>query len=510
MPLQGFPRLREPRHISGHADICGAPGHEAGVEQAMNSWQYSPVKNTARQVLFGSAALATAQVVANAAAFFLAWAVARGMGEVVYGQFAAAYALAMSVAALADSGVRVTLIREVAQQPGAWKALLRNAMVVSILLAFTVAAGFFLLVVIKESPHAQGLRLWLLLFALLWTGTRILLGVPAGHQRLVSVAVWGAIERVGGALLVAALAFLTNINVLGLAQMLCTWEAGVLLAIWVWVHSRTQMADPDADRPLIPFVKLAIPFGMAAAVQSVMGKFDLIILGFQQAPDSVGHYAAAQMLALAVVFLGMAAANALFPSLAGLAKEERVEQARDLLEPALGLTSLVMIVVGAVLACIAGPLLGWVYGEGFSQGRPWLMLFALASPFAAVGAVAGSVIGAWGFQSRWMKLLLLLFPVIAAGYWLMGSWLGMWGVAVVNVAVQVLLMAVAWRWLSGAGLVSAVWLPKLLLIQCLIGIYLIMVEGWLLFLAPCLAIGLVFLLGVCKLQWTTALLRLAR
>jgi len=454
--------------------------------------------------------MATAQVAANGAAFLLAWSVARGMGEAAYGQFAAAYALAVSIAALADSGVRVTLIREVARQPGAWKALLRNALAISMLLAVIVAIGFFLLVAIKESPHAQGLRLWLLLFALLWTGMRILLGVPAGHQRLVSVAVWGAVERIGGALLVTALVFLTDVGVLGLAQGLCFWEAGVLLAVWLWVHNRIQTTDSEAGRPLIPFVKLAIPFGVAAAVQSVLGKFDLIILGFQQEPGVVGHYAAAQLLALAGVFLGMAAANALFPSLSGLAKEKDVEQARALLEPALGLMGLMMIVVASVLACMASPLLAWIYGESFSQGGPWLVLFALASPFAAVGAVAGSVIGAWGFQSRWMKVLLFLFPLIVTSYWLLGSWLGMWGVAATNVLVQVLLMGIAWLWFSGAGLVSRGWLPKLLLIQCLTGIYIMMVDGWLLFLAPCLAVGLVFSMGVCKLQWTTALLRLAR
>ena len=432
------------------------------------------------------------------------------MGEAVYGQFAAAYALAVSVAALADSGVRVTLIREVARQPAAWKRLLRHALSISMLLAIIVAAGFFLLILFKESPQAQSLRLWLLLFALLWTGLRILLGVPAGHQRLVAVAVWGAIERVGGALLVAALAFLTDTSVLGLAQGLCVWEAGILVAVWLWVHGQGHDTAVDAGGSWLGFAKLAIPFGMAAAVQSVVGRFDLIILGFQQQPAVVGHYAAAQMLALAGVFLGVAAANALFPSLSGLARDQQVEQARAMLEPALGLMGLMMVSMAAVLACIASPLLAWVYGESFSPGWIWLVLFALASPFAAVGAVAGSVIGAWGFQSRWMNALLLLFPVIVVTYWLAGSWLGMWGVAATNVLVQVLLMGIAWKWMSGAGLVPAGWLPKLILVQCLTGFYIMVADGWVLFLAPCLAIGLVFMLGVCKLQWTTALLRLTR
>jgi len=125
------------------------------------------VKQTARQVLHGSTALAAAQVTANLAAFLLSWSVARGMGDVAYGQFAAAYALATSIAALADSGIRVTLIREVARHAEGWCRLLRHALLISGALAILVSAGFFVVVSIREAADEQALRLWLLVFALL-------------------------------------------------------------------------------------------------------------------------------------------------------------------------------------------------------------------------------------------------------------------------------------------------------------------------------------------------------
>ena len=151
--------------------------------------------------------MTVAQAIANVAAFAIAWSVARGMGDVAYGIFAAAYALATSVASLADSGVRMALIREIARSPSSWKRLWFYALVISALLAIAVSLVFAVLILLEESASSQELRLWLLGYALLWTSMRITLGVPAGQQKLVSVAVWGAVERTAGAVLVAWLAF---------------------------------------------------------------------------------------------------------------------------------------------------------------------------------------------------------------------------------------------------------------------------------------------------------------
>ncbi|GMR00100.1 MAG: flippase [Zetaproteobacteria bacterium] len=460
--------------------------------------------------MHGSAALTVAQTIAQMAAFLMAWSVARGMGDVLYGQFAAAYALATSIAALADSGVRITLIREVARNCTAWKRLLHHALVISLALAVIVSVGFFVVVVIQESAEHQSLRLWLLLFALLWTGMRIILGVPAGHQRLIAVAVWGAVERLGGALLVSGLAFLTDASLLHLAQWLCLWEAGVLVCVWSWTHAQGWPVEERNGGTLSCFAKLAIPFGIAGAVQAVLGRLDLIVLGFQQPPAETGYYAAAQMLALIAVFLGIAVANALFPTLSRLAKDHAVNRARTLLEPALGLLGLMMAVVAAAIAGMAEPLLTWVYGDSFAHGWKWLAIFSMASPLAVLGAMTGAVIGAWGWQTRWAKTLVMVFMAALPVYWLFGTWLGMWGVISANIMVQIALAGVAWRWMYGAGLAEAWWLPRLLLTMSLLGGYVFVVHGWLLVLAPLLAVALVFLMRVCQPRWLGMALRLIR
>jgi len=339
---------------------------------------------------------------------------------------------------------------------------------------------------------------------------RILLGVPAGRQKLVTVAVWGALERLGGALLVATMAFFSDVSLLELAQWLCVWEGFTVLSVWLWIKSQHWPSDSESSLRALQFARIAVPFGVAATVQAVLGRLDLIVLGFQQAPETTGHYAAAQLLALIGVFFGVSVANAMFPALSGLAKDSGVEQARALLEPALGLLGLLMVVMAAVLAAMANPLLTWIYGDTFAGGSAWLALFALASPLAAVGAMSGAVIGAWGWQGKWARVLLLVLILAMPAYWLIGSRFGFWGVAGVNIGVQLMLSVTAWYWMANAGLVNRMWLLRLLGILCILGICVFLLHGWSLALLPLLSIGLVFALRVCRVGWLGTALRMIR
>lgn len=464
----------------------------------------------ARQVLRGSTALFVAQVVANGASFLMSWAVARALGDSAYGQFAAAYALATSVAALADSGIRMALIREVARQMDQWRPLMRRALMVSALLALLVSFGFLLVSAIRESWQAQALRTWLLLFALLWTEMRILLGVPAGRHLLPAVAWWGAAERLGGALLVGGMAF-AGAELTALAQGLCAWELAVIaLLVWWMRQQRWPTARAGAPGSLPGFVRMAIPFGIAATVHAVLGRLDLIVLGYRQPPSLIGDYAAAQMLAMIAVFAGVSVSNALFPALSTLSSDRDVQAARKLLAPALGLTATGMLLLGAVLAWIGEDLLRVVYGPTFVEGSPWLIWYALASPLSVVGAMTGAVIGAWGWQGAWAKALIWMLALFAPAFWLLGGEYGAWGVAVANVAVQVVMAWVAWRWMSDEGLVAEAWLTRLLAtLAAMEGFMLLAPSTWH-WTGVLLAAGLAAALRLFRWEWMGDVWRLAR
>lgn len=449
-----------------------------------------------------------AQAMANMASFVIAWAVARGMGDAAYGVFAAAYALATSVASLADSGVRVALIREVARTPLSWKSLWFYALLTSTALAIIVSFAFSVVILLEESAASQALRLWLLGYALLWTGMRISLGVPAGQHRLVAVAVWGAVERIGSAVVVGCIAFFTDASVLQLAQGLCLFELLVLVSVvvWIWMQPWPATSSPMSS---FGFTKLALPFGVAAAAQALIGRMDLIVLGFQQAPDVVGHYAAAQLLALAGIFVGVTVAGSLFPALSHLGKKDDVAQARQLIEPAIGLLALVMVLISMTLGVFSESILQLVYGQEFVAGKLWLMLFALLAPFMAVGSMTGAVIGAWGWQGRWARLLWIIVMVVAPSYWLLGSWLGIWGVIAVSAVNQLVMVLFAWHWMSQATLVDLFWLFRLLVLMLVSGLLLMLPGVWHWFALPLSVIG-VFMFGLCKTSWLGTALRLVR
>jgi len=466
------------------------------------AWQDVLVKHRIRQVVRGTTALAAMQIVANIAAFVMAWSVARGMGEANYGVFATAYALATSVAALADSGIRMTLIREVANEPRAWLQLLRYALLISGMLAVLVAIGFLAMILVKETIYGQQLRLWLLAYALIWTGFRIILGVLAGHNRLVAVGIWGAGERLAGAGLVAAWAFSGSASLIYIAESLVALETMLFVSLLLWLFAQPWPREKTAIS-MLRFGRIALPFGISAAMYAVVGRMDLVVLGFQQVPQTAAYYAVGQVLPFFMLFAVIALASAMFPSLTQLARDEQHDSTRDLLMPAMGISVLLILTSGGVLIAGAPLWLGWIYGESYVQGAVWLALFALTAVFPGLGSLLGAVIAAWGWQGRWAKRVSLVTIVAIPAFWVLGSKLGPWGVALVSVGVQVFLTLTAWRWLTQAGLTDRAWFMKVLAIQALLGvcIWIAGVGHPALWLLPLLAPVLVLLTGVCRPAW---------
>lgn len=462
------------------------------------------MKHTTKQVLHGSTALAASQVVANLAAFLLAWVIARGMGSEAYGVFAAAYALAVSLAGLADTGIRLTLIREVAREPQAWRQLAWNALLISGLLGLLVAMGFYTASLYERGAvEAQALRFWLLAYALLWTATRISLGVVAGHQRLLAVSVWAAVERLAAACLVAVIVFASWGGLLEIAVALLLLEAMVLLVLWVWMFRQAWPVQKQREQRLAGFARAAIPFGVFAVVGGILGRLDLISLGYQQAPESVGQYAAAQTLAMVAVFFGVSLAGALFPALSSFGKNKDVAQARGILEPALGLLCLVMVTAAAVLAAGAQTWLRWIYGDSFAVGDMWLVAFAFASPIMAVGSIIGAALGAWGRQAALARWSVIVLALAVPAYWLLGGAFGMAMVVAIAIGVQLLVTWRAWLWLVDAELIDEMrWMMvKLaLILGGLGGLCLLLPDPWDWLVLP-LAPLVVIATGICRMAW---------
>ena len=456
-----------------------------------------------RKVLHGSSAIATAQLLANLSAFLLPWAIARGMGDSNYGLYATAYALAVSLASIADTGVRMTLIREISRTPDSWKQLVKYALFISLILACLVGLAFLIFSEIQdESGQATELRAWLLSYALLWTGMRISLGVAVGHKKLVASAIWGSLERLGGAILVILTVFSGHGDLIFIAQELFIWEIFVLGALWWWFFQQSWQSTQESASSLLAFAKVAVPFGITAVVSGLLSRLDLVILGFHQSPENVAMYAAGQALSLVFVFLGVALASTLFPMLSSLGKEKDVVAARRLIEPSVSLLALIMSVGGVALAAGAPIWIQWIYGDAFSEASQWLSLYAMMSPIYAIGAIVGTVIAAWGRQAQFARWSVAALLVSCPGYWIASQWFGMEGVALCVIIVQLALTGRAWLWMVEDGLVGdGWWIGKLALLQLVVAIAIMISSNdldWMFVLiTPIGAIAL----GVCRFHW---------
>lgn len=465
-----------------------------------------------RKLFRDSTALSLSQIVANIAAFLLAWFIARGMGGEAYGTFAAAYALATALATVADSGVRLALIRETARASEHWRGLLKYAATVSFVIGAALATIVLLAIVAREGfSDAQQLRILLLIYALLWVEVRILTGVLSGRGLFVPVGIWSAIERLGGALVVGLLVFAVHAGLSWIALGLCIWEAALILALLRWIFRQGWPTSAVAGMSGWSFFRLAIPFGIAGIGAGVLGKLDMIVLGFQQAPGPVGHYAAGQTLSLLALFAVIALSSAMFPALTEMARDGRHVEARSLLMPAMGTSVLLILTFAAVLIAAAPFWLGLIYGDEYRSGAPWLVLFAIAAVFPTLGSLFGSVVSAWGWQGRWARVVIAMLLLAVPLFWLSGKQWGLPGVAACAVLAQLIPVLVIWIWLCRAGLVTdRWWIGKLGAIQLAMGgavVWLGIGHPWL-WLLPLIVPVLLLTSGICRWVWVSRLLEL--
>jgi O-antigen/teichoic acid export membrane protein len=210
------------------------------------------------------------------------------------------------------------------------------------------------------------------------------------------------------------------------------------------------------------------------------------------------------------IFIGVSISGALFPALSQLGKAKEVENSRRLVRPAIGLLTLMMVLLAMLLSTLSSWLLGYVYGDDYTQGASWLILFALVAPFMAINSVAGAVIGAWGWQGRWAKTLWYLLPIVAVMYVLMSTEFGVWGVALVGVGYQLTMTMITWRWMSKEGIVDSRWLMSLLGLTGALALLFVCVPEHLYWLSLPLAIIGIFALSICKASWIKMAFRVVR
>jgi len=330
----------------------------------------------------------------------LAVLLARVLGPEGFGVYSYAQALIMVAALPVEAGIATLLTREIAagQQRGDWglvRGLLRrpNQGVLGYGL-LVMAGGAGALVVLDGRLDSSGvatLSLALLLFPLLAL-VRLNAGMLRVLRHVLAAQIPDQILRqlllilfVGGAL------FLADEATPQLAMGLHALAAGLALVLGlVWI-ARVLPSEIRSEPPryeMRAWLSALLPLTLIGGMQVINNQFDILMLGPLAGAESVGIYRVAVQGATLVAFALTAVNMVIGPHIARLysaGDQQRLQRMVSLSAQAiLGLA----IPAAGIFILFGGPILGWLFGEAYSDGG---LALAILCAGQLVNAAMGSV-----------------------------------------------------------------------------------------------------------------------
>jgi len=372
---------------------------------------------------------------------------ARALGTEGLGQYAYAMGLAAMFGLLPNLGLSTVITRAVAQDPKGGGGIIRVAARAQALLGLAVFA--LILMVAAVLPY-QPATLWQVGLAaaqlVLGSFTWPYLAVLGGHARYDRVAV---VELIAGAM--------------GTIGVLVAARFGGTIASFLWAHVVSAGAsiavarivvDPylpevrEGHGTLLSVVRMAVPFGATAVVQSLYTRVDIMLLGQLSNSAMVGLYSAAYKPINMVLNFGASAAGTLFPY---LVQESRGHPSGSF-ERVVRVFLVVAPAVALVLGGIAETLLRMLFGAQFSAGATILTLLAWSAAANWLYAPCGIALQARGKERVWMRALAGAFLLnVLLNLWTIPRWGGI-GAAVSTLICEIgLLMAGAFMMVRYLG-----------------------------------------------------------
>jgi len=342
-------------------------------------------------------ALATRRVAANVvlrggadlgaklASFVLLIVPARKLGATHFGIFTYALSLVALVSAFVDSGQRMVLTREVARNERVLDDYFANT------LAIQVAVGIPGMLLALALGLANGGSQTVQVVALL--GAAVIVDALAGTCS----AVFAAFDRfslvpfavvpprlfvaLAGIGAVYSGASVRDVALIYLAGSLL----GLVLAATLMVRRVIRPRLAITPRLWARLLRAAAPVLLVGAFATVLLRVDTAMLGLFKPAHAVGEYGAAYRFFDAVVFISWSAGAALLPTFSrGAGRDLRGIFFRS------SAAALVLGIVPAVVtAAFAKPLVGGVYGSGYSGSITATRLLAPALALYPLGQVAG-------------------------------------------------------------------------------------------------------------------------
>jgi O-antigen/teichoic acid export membrane protein len=369
----------------------------------------------------------------------------RVLGDAAFGRFAFATAFVWYGVIGVDFGLGTIGTREVARRPDRLPPLARSIIALR-LLVFAAEMILLLCVLSALRVDLQTHRLFVYSFLSLLAYAINPDWIFRGIERMQYVAVWEALPRAiwlaASIALVHSQADLTRVPLARAGGEIAVTMLLLAIAWHLRPGSRPKLGLPDI-RAARSLIVEAAPIGLAALLGQIYYGFDTILLGVLRTDQAVGQYSAAYRIVTLLLTGSFLLAATYQPVLARTFAADRTAFAHHLRRLS-GCALLAGVVLPAIVAIGAVPIVRLLYGRAFVPAAVPLAILMGSVPFACLGAACSTALVAAGRQ----KQMLIGTAVGAIGNIAMNVLLipplGMVGAAIATVLSYAAAWAVQW------------------------------------------------------------------
>lgn len=332
--------------------------------------------------------LGVGEIVSRLFAFVATVYLARTLGASVYGVIAAAATIMLYLAFIADCGIEMLGVREVAEHPNALATTLPPILGARLLIALAVMAVTIpAALLLMPRPDGPVLAVYTITLITVALGTRwVHLGLEQAGN-----ASWARImnECVAAACVLLFVHTPNDLLRVPLSQILGEILGALFLFRLLPIAARRFRLEL---RPgvITPLLNRSWPLVLHSLLGLAIFNSDFIFLRAIRGSEAVGFYAAAYTLISFFQNLGVAYTMSLIPSITRVRNDAAA--ARALFDGsmaqvmALGLP----VMVGGML--VAGPLIQLIFGAGYSASARPLQILLVVIPVALLRNVAQGVL----------------------------------------------------------------------------------------------------------------------
>jgi len=316
-------------------------------------------------VAFNAVVRGGGEIFAKLASLVFFLAVARQLGEGIFGDLMFALSFTTVMTLPSGFGTEELIARDVARDPESVHSYASNVMLIKVVLSvvllalaigIVVVAGYpaevqLAVVIVGASVAIENLgRTWHAVFQAYQRMEFVSLALIV--QRVLTAAAGVAVLIAGGGLLEVSFVMLGS-SIVGFTVATASMQR--------WVVA----LRPSIDRKQwMGLFRAGLPIGMVAVLVTALVKIDQTLISFlsENGNREVGFYAAAFRLIEATMFIGWAVSAAMLPWFASDGERDRMAGGFELATKA---TAAVLVPVGLVFVLFAEPLIDLLYGDAY-------------------------------------------------------------------------------------------------------------------------------------------------